>query len=165
MTKVEQEDCFECILKYQTTKDNKERDDLYFKLKESLNIWVKSILRRWNIYATDQEVLSLTWHCYIHALENYKNQQIPIPFHFYTYSMYYLYNEYVRNKRELNMELEQIDRNNYDLSLKEVYNNLPSIPRQILLDILTKKSTIKTKGNYYKHKKQLKIILRDLYIV
>jgi hypothetical protein len=167
MTKQEQQYCQQLISKYYQLKRNKNkqkvRNELYFQLKEPLTIWVYSILKKWHISQTEQEVISLTWHCYLHALEKYTNRKIPLPYHFYTYSMYYLYQEFIIKNRELIVENNTINSNNYDLSIKELFNRLPLRPRQILVDILTSKSTNKTKGNYYKHKKQLKEELKRLY--
>ncbi len=167
MTKEEQDHCHSLVCKYQTFKREKHkekvRNELYFKLSDSLQAWIRSILKKWYIQQTENEILSLSWHCYLHALEHYKNTKIPLPFHFYTYSMYFLYQEFTKNNRELIVEINEISSNNYDLSIKELHDKLPERQQQILKDILTSKSTLKTKGNYYNHKRQLKEQLKRLY--
>lgn len=167
MTKEEQNICQALVCRYKGLKrdayKNKIRDELYFELSNPLHIWIRSILKKWYISQTDNEVLSLSWHCFLYALDKYKNIKIPLPYHFYTYTMYYLYQEFTKNNRELTVEATKIEVNNPDLCIKELYDKLPERPRQILKDILTQQSTMKTKGNYYNHKRQLKTMLKRLY--
>lgn len=168
MTKEEQQTNHDLCCKYNKLKKEKEkvniRNQLYFNLKPYLIIWIKSILRKWKLSQTDEEILSHSWHCFINGLDKYNRIEIPLPFHFYTYTMYQLYSEFViKNNKELNENKQEINVIIPDFNLLDLHSRLPESNQQILYDILTKQSLRKTKGNYYKHKKILKKELKALY--
>lgn len=139
------------------------RNRIYFLLQPWLMRWIYSILRKWHVYVDQQELLSLSWHCFIHALDRYRNTNVPVPFHFYTYSLYYLYLEYKGRGREILQEELELPGNCPRPGLYQFYHQLPKNLRPILHDILSKQSRHKAQANYYQHKKVIKSLLKELY--
>jgi hypothetical protein len=167
MTKEVQVKCQKLMDQYQNVKGKRKqliRNQLYFELEIDLIKWIRSILKLWGKNCTDIEIRSLSWHCYYHGLELYKKREVPLPFHFYLYSKYYLYREFILEKHYLNVFNDEKVVFNPDLSIKEIYDKLPKRVQLVMMDILTHQNTNKTKGSYYIHKKILKKSLRSLYL-
>ena len=67
--------CKELIHKYFLYKTDgrktKARNNLFILMKDDMQIWTKSILRKWGKYDDNCEVLSQSWDCFYFALTSY----------------------------------------------------------------------------------------------
>lgn len=88
--------------------------------------WVKSILRKWSKYETKEEVLSLSWDCFLYCLNEYKPaKKTPIPYFFFDYSRYFLLNNYAKKDRvflpiEELKEILSVSDNNNDMAFEKL---------------------------------------------
>lgn len=74
--------------------NNKLRNDLYDILQTHIIKWMSSILRDRNYYSKN-ELLSLSWDCFLFCLKYFKlERNIPIPNHFYAYTKFFLLSQY-----------------------------------------------------------------------
>ena len=84
------------------------RNSIYLEMMPWLLIWVKNIIGKWGREETEQEILSLSWDCYIFALTYYNNLDVPLAYHFYDYSRLCLLQHYAKKDEGIHVELEEL---------------------------------------------------------
>lgn len=109
MNKELQEEYRNLIIKAKTYKRKsliiEKRNQIYLLLMPYLEKWVKTILKKWAKYESEQEVRSLTWDCFLFCYERYSNYNVPITYFFYYYSRYHLLHHYAsKDKITINMD-------------------------------------------------------------
>ena len=75
------------------TKTEKEvfRNQLYSILQQQMKIWISNILAKNEIYPSNEELLSLSWECFMFCFERFDfEKEVPIPNHFYSYTKFFL---------------------------------------------------------------------------
>ncbi len=82
------------MAKYLAQKNVKNRNDLYISMLPKLEIWIKSVLKKWKKWETEGEILSLAWDIFMFALKDFKDEDFEIAGHFYTWTAHYLQNRY-----------------------------------------------------------------------
>ncbi len=109
-TKCEKE-CRELIEKYRKYKAEhykiKARNDLYMKMNDDLLIWIKSVLKEWGKFETEDEILSVSWDVFEFGLKYYVIGY-SVPEHFYTHTKYFLLNKYAK-KENVFLPLEDLE--------------------------------------------------------
>lgn len=88
--------CEEHVRTYNTSKvvveKEKARNELYLLLQPWMEKWISSILANMGKYESREVILSLSWDCFLFCLDRCKKMYIPLPKHFFTYSVYHLKN-------------------------------------------------------------------------
>jgi len=95
MKGIVQKECSKLIKSYHTTKQDKRKIDYRNKLFEimltQMQIWIKSILGKWGIHRSPEEILSLSWDAFMFCLDKYDiPKNTPIPIYFYSFTRYFL---------------------------------------------------------------------------
>ena len=90
-----QKECSKLIKSYHTTKQDKRKIDYRNKLFEimltQMQIWIKSILGKWGIHRSSEEILSLSWDAFMFCLDKYSIlKNTPVPIYFYSFTRYFL---------------------------------------------------------------------------
>lgn len=94
-----QDICLGLLRKWQFTKDDEIRNELYTKLMPFLLKWIKSICRRKRYYYSEEELLSLTWEYFLIGIDSYENWEIPLPIHFMNTIEWHLVGSNKKDKR------------------------------------------------------------------
>lgn len=165
MTPEFQQHCLDLVKDYKMEESAEVRNCLFFELRPWLEKWASSILRRWKINLARSEFVSMTWHGYFFALENYSSIAVPLPSHFYRYMMYFLYSEFVRKTSPtIDFNYDKIGKN-YDLKIEfsHIYNGLQDSNKLVMEDLLTRSSSNKRLPGYYRKKRELKKLLMEVY--
>lgn len=105
------------------------RNNIFFEMKPFMLRWMSSILLKKGVYKDNDELLSLSWDCFEYALYHYKNKKkIPIPNHFYKYSMYFIKDMISKNiskhKETSIYELNNLETNDYN---EKLYSDLDEL--------------------------------------
>lgn len=80
---------------------NEIRNELFNILLPYQKAWVRAILSKYSRYESDEEILSLSWNCFLFSLDRFDmGKIIRFPQHFCTYSEYYLRNEYKKEAKD-----------------------------------------------------------------
>ena len=77
------------------------RNGIFFLMQDTVKSHIQKILKRWGKWEVETEILALTWDAFYFCLERYRNFDLPIPYHFYLYTRYYLLDHYGRKDRVL----------------------------------------------------------------
>ena len=105
MSDKEQELCQIEIKRYNnyTSKRYKEkiRNELFLRMKPWMIRWIKSILKRWGKYETEEELLSISWDAFMYCLGKYSDYNVPIAWYFHNFTRYFLLMKYGKQDRVL----------------------------------------------------------------
>lgn len=133
MDKTKIADVNKLILKLHSCKGEKNRNiarnDIYLEIKPFMLRWLASIFSNKGVYKDDDEMLSISWDCFEYALQHYKyKKKIPIPNHFYKYSVYFIKNMISKNiskyKEAPIHELNNLETNDYN---EKLYSDLDEL--------------------------------------
>lgn len=102
------------------------RNNLYMEMRGYLSVWINSILKKWGHYESETDIVSLSWHAFMFCLDSYKSNYT-IEGHFYTYTKYYLFNEYAK-RDNLHIPIEE---------LKSILTEFPTPENQHFERLLT----------------------------
>ena len=135
---------------------NKRRDQLYDRLQPRIILTIKTFLSKRKSHMTEQEILSLSWDCFLRSLDRYKQGDHNIIQHFHSYTIFGMLKHYESQKTSY-PHLPYTDMRKYlmrpprdiDLlstidELKTFYDTLPPPDQIIFEDALL--STNKKKG-------------------
>ena len=99
---------YHCTHSYDIQNGHNLRNRLYLELRPYLIKWLKSIYAEKNIFLNDDNLLSISWDCYLFCLKNYvPHKNIPLPNHFYSYAKFYV----LSSKKENDKNIEQYKEN------------------------------------------------------
>ena len=76
------------------------RNKLYCIMSGDIQMWIKSILKKWGRYEKEGEILSISFDTFLFCLERYKIGFGSFQGHFFKYSRYYLLMKYGKEERE-----------------------------------------------------------------
>lgn len=188
MEKIEIERCKKLVIqirsrKFSDEKKNELRNQLYNIMREDILKWMSSIIRGKD-FLSQQELLSLSWDCFLFCLQYYKlGRNIPIPNHFYATTKFFLLSIYhkkmmsEKNKQSMeDVEVEEFDLSVFDSldDLKSFKENLPEEYKLVFDDALMSMSGCRRSGvrrlkesplSYYQYceaKKIMKVIISFL---
>jgi len=125
-------ECKDLIQKYYCYKQNsrkiKVRNKLYCIMSSDMQMWVKSVLKKWGRYEEPGEVLSISFDAFLFCLDRYKNGFESIQGHFYEYARYFLLIKYAKTDKVLLPieELKEILKLEDD-SLNNMFNDMLTI--------------------------------------
>ena len=98
MNKNTENECKQMIEKYYSFKQEKRkikiRNELYCIMSGDIQMWIKSILKKWGRYEEKEEILSISFDAFLFCLEQYKIGFESFQGHFYEYSRYFLLMKY-----------------------------------------------------------------------
>lgn len=167
MTLKQQADCLKLIERYEKQKGKQKqetRDKIYFLLEPYLKKYIVSICYKWNLYLDKEEIISNSYFAFIHSLNNYKKKEVPLPFHFYRNTMYYLYSEYILKKNKETEEIKENQKENNEFNLSNILyfrDHLTEDLQTILDDIIEQSTKNKNQQHYGIKKRIVKQILKS----
>jgi len=115
MDNKQQDECIAIIKKYRSYTSEgwrkTARNKLYLLIRVDILKWVKSIMRKWNRYEEETELISLSWDIFLFCLGHYKEVAYgikgSIPKHFYEYTRYFLLMHYAK-QQSVRVPLEEL---------------------------------------------------------
>ena len=111
MTPKTELECKELILRYNSYKQSgrkiKIRNKLYSFISTDMQVWVKSILKKWGRYEEKGEVLSISFDAFLFCLERYREGFESLLGHFYEYTRYFLLMKYGKSDK-VRLPLEEL---------------------------------------------------------
>ena len=108
------------------------RNDIFKKMHPYIDVWVKSLLRRYGEYVDVQERLSLCWDCFLFSLRHYRpERKINVPRHFYSYTRFFFLARISKQNKEKKIKIDQPDLNDgVDLvDLEIIYEQLEELTK------------------------------------
>ena len=68
------------------------RNEIYIEILPFMKKWISAITAKNHTFLDSKEILSKSWDCFEYCLETYKTDKnsIPLPNHFYKYTLFYL---------------------------------------------------------------------------
>jgi len=96
--------CLQKIKKYHCYKREawkvKTRNEIYRMMQGDMISWVSSILKKWGKYESKEEIISLSWECFLYCFNKFDfRKNVPIPHYFYQFTRYYLLNKYAKEEK------------------------------------------------------------------
>lgn len=106
-----QDDIKELIMKQRRYIQKKRKDDarnvIYILMKPFIIKWIKSILRGWAKYETEENIIGLSWDSFYYCFNKYSNYDVPVPKFFYDFTRYFLLMHYAKKDRVF-LSLEEL---------------------------------------------------------
>lgn len=105
-------ECLKLIKKYKSLKMAKYKQEyrnrIYLLMKVDILIWIKAIMKKWNRFEEEGELLSLSWDIYIFCLDHYIPEKLtPVPKFFFEYTRYFLLMYYAK-QQSIRVPLEEL---------------------------------------------------------
>ena len=126
-------ECKDLIQKYYCYKQNsrkiKVRNKLYCIMSSDMQMWVKSVLKKWGRYEEPGEVLSISFDAFLFCLDRYLiSKENSLPKFFYDATRYFLLMKYAKSNKVLLPieELKEILKLEND-SLNNMFNDMLTI--------------------------------------
>ena len=123
-------ECKELIHKYYSYKQDgrriKGRNKIYCIMSADMQMWVKSILKKWGRYEEKEEVLSISFDAFLFCLERYNiSKENSLPKFFFDATRYFLLMKYGK-KDKVRLPIEELQEilrleNN---SINNIFDNL-----------------------------------------
>lgn len=177
----------ELISQMNLSKSEKERENirnrLFYAMYDDIMKWINSSTDSNSVLSSKQEIVSLSWDCFLFSLKYYKPEKnIPILNHFSSYVRFYIKTENRKHWREKtkekNLGLAEISEPSFPPSFETEYltEELQEFRRMLDEDLAkvfddallsmrasTKERTTKNKpfakGRYYDRKRIFKIVI------
>jgi len=134
------------------------QNEIFLRLKEQILGWMKSCLKKKGTVISKEELLSLSWDCFLFCLNHYKvKRDIPLPQHFHTYIKFFLTNNINKDRKENEKFISTLEENDViNMLHKKLLASFLNDQNNIATDILQQ-----LKSFYFYLDNKYKVVFED----